>query len=1849
MTKQNCHQKKIQKLVASPKTIKWLRRGLVASAIFTLGTTIAAKVAGDHLIQQQLIPVVETELDKFLQRPLDVGDLKSWSLISARFGQSELAATADNPDTLVAQEIKVNFNLLPFLLTRELPLQITLIKPQLYVEQDEQGIWTPTDFGSQEVSTDENYEGGIKVNVNKIRLKQGKLTVLGRNSETKELTKPVVANFRHGVVNFFAGGQRTKFTVKGGKLAEGGKLRVSGEVIGSIIDLDIKGQGIAVNQIENLLALPIGLDSGNADGNLKVKIADSPTPELRGRAKLRDVAMQIPGLTQPLSQSNGRLFFAGSEIEFDRVKTSFGEVTGEIDGAIDIDRKGNYDIKAQTDPIAANKVLTALELESPVPITGDIEGEISMTGELENPVTRFEIATTTPTKLDRLDFQSVTGDLELIGNTMHVRDFNGLPVSGGKLTGTGTIELEGNQNIYLNLKGHDLNSQQIAQDYNTELPVPMGRTTANIFVAALANDPTSFRIVDGRGYFGLGKGTVALDDLKYAQGNWRSQIRANQVRFDSLPFGQDTVDTIAAGRVSGTFQARGELKDPTLATLVAEGVAKVATVGGLIDAPEITINDGTWQGDFATQDLELRKLFTDVPPELNDRLSGQFFLTGEVTTPEGEPSKIQGQGDLALAQGTVQVEEFSVIGEDWSAIATTQDLELNQLNSATPDQFAGLVNGKFQLAGTIDNITPEGIIAQGDGSLTLPEGVFSAKDLAINNGNFNTRIIPEGLDLQLFAEANSDDLILEGYLGGELTASGKIDKIDLTEIDAQGRVSFSQGIDLLEQPFSADIIWNGSRLQVLRAKGNGLDAKGYFDLDPSFFEDIPDKLAAVSDFNFQVEQAKGLDLNRLRLTLPSWATNLERQGIVDFTGNLRGIPAEMIIEGDLRLRNFQVENLTFPKPLTGQVKVNPTVGVDLNLAGQDEEAIALQLDPEFLPQSFKFQLGEIAVTGAGQAEILQVQVSKFPLELLKTTALKSPDFTIPEQYATQPLAGELSGEFTTNLNTLATAGEEVVVTSPLFGKVKGSRVEGDFQYADGYIALQDVRFQQGNSNYKLTGDVVQTADDLQLNGTVSIEQGQIQDILVALEIFELTDLGQGLGGREYAKSADLYQPPATVSDSLYAIETGTASVWEQLTLLAQIRAWLNQREQERRDASLIPELKNLKGLFDGTINLTGSLGEGLDARFDFEGTDWQWASKNTQRRRNSKNLTVAEKIILRGDYRNEILTILPLIVDLPDLNTIAPENSRIIFSGTFGGEQASGRLALETIPIDLIERVVDLPPEVTVDGILSATANISGTTDNPQARGEIEIADVRINETAIRSASGSFGYDDARLNFSANSVVARGAEPLSLTGSIPYQLPFADAEPESDDLEISLNVEDKALTLLNILTRGEVNWIDGMGEVALDISGQLDRQTVRPQNIIAKGKAVIEDGIIAVRSFPDAYLTNVASKIDFNLDQISVESFTGNFGGGKVSAVGILPIDQDTGTADPLTVDLDNLAIDLQGLYQGGVKGQIQVLGKAVEPDITGEIALFDGTVLLSDSTTTVPLTSAEEQQQQQQLGLPSVTEYKNLKLELGEKIFIAQPPIFNFLAEGSLNVGGTFLEPLPEGTIKLRRGQVNLFTTQLSLDAGETHTARFSRNNLLDPFLDIRLVGSAIEATQNRTPEDPNSTEIEDIPASRFGTLETVRISAEVRGLASQITNRIVLSSTPPRSQTEILALLGGSFVNTLGRGDSTLSLANLAGSALFGSLNSQVSNVFPFAEFRLFPTQVIDESESERLDALAGEVAIDVTDRFSFSALKVLNVGEIPAQFGVRYRLDDKFILRGSSNFEDDTRGVLEYQFRF
>jgi translocation and assembly module TamB len=250
-----------------------------------------------------------------------------------------------------------------------------------------------------------------------------------------------------------------------------------------------------------------------------------------------------------------------------------------------------------------------------------------------------------------------------------------------------------------------------------------------------------------------------------------------------------------------------------------------------------------------------------------------------------------------------------------------------------------------------------------------------------------------------------------------------------------------------------------------------------------------------------------------------------------------------------------------------------------------------------------------------------------------------------------------------------------------------------------------------------------------------------------------------------------------------------------------------------------------------------------------------------------------------------------------------------------------------------------------------------------------------------------------------------------------------------------------------------------------------------------------------------------------------------------------------------------------------------------------------------------------------------------------------------------------------PSGVISLRSGQVNLFTTQFNLDRGYPQTATFEPRYGLDPFLDVRLVTSVAEVTQSRLPTTANPAEILDVPANNtsIGSLQTVRVQARAYGLASQISDNLVLSSSPPRSQSEIVSLIGGGFINTFATGDPTLGLANLAGSVLLTNFQNLISRTLGLTQFRIFPAFVPqttrDSQGNEQTTTTFGiglEAGVDITRSFSVSVLQLLTASDSLAssdatQFSLRYRINDQFLLRGSTNFSGDNRALIEYENRF
>ncbi|MEP6515764.1 translocation/assembly module TamB domain-containing protein [Microcoleus vaginatus] len=1410
---------------------------------------------------------------------------------------------------------------------------------------------------------------------------------------------------------------------------------------------------------------------------------------------------------------------------------------------------------------------------------------------------------------------------------------------------------------------------------------------------------------------GSGRLNLAGSDVNFkgelAAGNWQATAETDRTSINrlvnlglplldvGLAFTADNPQTVANinnlksqiqnlksidGQISNQIQASGSLDNSTVPDIAVNSSGQLNIADGTI-AFRGKLEDRRWQA-FADADrvilsrleqtIRNTQLFTlaaTLPEGLDGRINGQFQAAGSL-------DNLTAKGISASGEGVIVVDRLGAIDTtaklengNLQALLETNGIAVSNLEQTLkqtglltadlPPEIEGTLDGQVSILGTLDNLTANGITANGDGQIRLANGggIVNAKGSA-TSGNWRASIEGEQIALSRFQQAfesqrqslQSGGVVsstqnlpqLGGLFNGNINLSGAIAGSPQT-VRAGGSFRISE-LPFLKQPFEAVFNWDGKRVEIENATTPGLTANGFVNVElkgqggPSISNvDLDVKLA---NFNLEALPAEQLGfLTPTNVNNPS-QNNQPLRGNVDFTGRLSGTLAALSLVGDVEVRDLAVNQVAFDPVLAGSVNADAGKSVDLRLAGASDK-IEVALNQSFLPTSFLIQRGESVARGQTEGETLRVNLSDFPLAALNLTPGK--------EAGLGPITGTASGQVNVsgwkmplNPATLQASGQ-IAIAQPAIGYIKGDSFQAEFSYANGSATLTNGIFRQGSGQYLISGNV-QTGANPQFAGKVNVQQGNLQQVLTALQYFNLGDLARGLKPPVYGDSGDV---------QTVAVGEPEAPLIEQLRRLAEIETIL-QQQQAVEASEKLPPLSQLQGTFGAEIAVAGSLQTGVEAQFNVKGDNWQWGEY------------VAEQFSLEGSFQDGILTVLPL--------EIRSGKSAIGFSGQLGQKAQSGQLRVENVPVEELAKLVELP-FVDVTGNLNLRANLAGSLENPQATGELSLLEGTLNGEPIKQADGSFSYSNARLNFGGSALVTQ-TEPIEVQGSLPFELPFAAVKADSNQIDLRANLQNEGLAIINVLTP-QVAWVSGQGQVQIRVGGTL-------QDPVAQGIANFENATVRAQAFPEP-LTGLTGTVRFEGDRIRVEGIRGQLSQGQVVAQGVIPLsvpfaEGDVDVDNPLAVNLDKLAVNLRGLYSGGVVGQVQARGTARRPQLSGNIELYDGEVFLrspgggttqlassssdsdSDSTSSAsPATEVSDSPTTEVSPSPATPTsppfevgLNDLRLNLGRGIRVTSAPILSFQATGGLTVNGTLDDLRPEGTIRLTSGSVNLFTTQFRLDRGYPQTATFVPTQGLDPTLDVRLATSVQEVTRFRTPGTSVASEIADEPTS-FGSVRSVRVQALVQGRASQLGENLELRSSPSRSEIEIVALLGGSFVETLGQGDSTLAIANLAGAGLLNNIQSAVTNATGLSEFRLFPTRIRgNEAQTASSSSGAGslglglEVGFDITRNISASIIRVLSANQ-PTEFTVRYRLSDKILLRGSSNFQGDNRVTAEYELRF
>jgi len=1367
---------------------------------------------------------------------------------------------------------------------------------------------------------------------------------------------------------------------------------------------------------------------------------------------------------------------------------------------------------------------------------------------------------------------------------------------------------------------------------------------------------------------------------------------ATRSQLQNLDVSQGTLKL--AGSINGTL----DNFTPNSLNGTAQTTINLGNLGGIITANG-QVNQGQLQGEFNARDVQLNPLINiglpvaNLPANVqtqiqsldlrNSQLTGggnftgnlnNFNLNNIIVNASGQVNlgnfggTLNAEGKLQNSQLTAQVITNQIplqplvnLGLPFANLQPSLVAEINALNLQ-----GGFLQGVAKINGNLTNFSPNYLIATLDSQVNLGQegGIILATGETLQ-GQWNAAIKGDQIALNRFSQLVESQIpeltaslrqnglldqaenipLLRGLLNTEILGQGNITTLNPTTIEAFGQLRLTE-LPIIKQPFDAIASWNGREINIQKAETPGFSTDGLVGVEfqgngiPQFSN--LNLNVRVNNFDLQSSLAQ----NILAILPPEVTTedSFFVAGIVNFNGKLTGTVSALNLNGNLRLNNFALRDITFDPILAGTVNISPGQQVNIALAGEQDK-IELVLDDQYLPVSFLVKRDESLLVGQSQGNNLNVNLEQFPLQTLSLAPLAELNIGV--------LKGKASGEISVsnlasfNLNQIGVTGN-VTVQNPTLGYIEADSFVGTINYQNGIAELTNAELKKGVTQIlintqaniseilaSLSAPQTQNLSTVsnQFQGTIKIPQGSLQDVLTAFKIFNLEDLARGLKPPDYATAAEVTPVPVGLP--------GDATLLQQLRRFEEIKEILQQSIEAAVEKPL-PPLQDLQGKFTGEIAFQGSVQSGIQATATIKGQDWNYGKYT------------ANQFLLEANLTDNVLRVEPI--------QLRSGVALYDFRGqlNLANQQPSGQLRVKNVRLEEIEKIVDLP-NVDLTGQLNLRASVGGTLNNPQASGELTLLEATVNGDPVQEAQSSFSYNNARLRFGGSLLVTE-VDPIEFKGTLPFKLPFAEVTPESDLVDVRVDIKDEGLAVINLLNP-ELDWQEGKGLVQLKISGTLQQPETGGIKLDLKPEGLfkIQDAILTARSLEQS-IVGLSGTALFTGDRILVKDIQGQLQGdrgtGNILLSGVLPVSRpleatDSDLKTPLQLSLDQLTLNLPDLYKGNASGLITITGTALKPKLGGEVVLSQGKVILpSQETATLPTDTLDNPKP------PINVSLNGLKLTLADNIQVMTPPILdapliNFTAQGTIQLNGglaSINDIRPQGTIELIGGQVNLYTSQLRLDRGYPQQAIFVPSEGLDPILNVRLVTRVPEALRFvSTPSAFPAEQTEALSPSRFGTVRTIRIVAIVNGPASQINDIIKLQSSPPRSQNELVALLGGSVIQGI-QDDSTLVLANIASAGLFGKLQENIINATGLTEFRIYPSRVAERGSTGRASALGVgiEVGLDVTDNVYVSLSRVLAANQ-PFLFNINYRLNDNLLLRGATNFINESEIRFEYETRF
>ncbi|MGF1675330.1 MAG: DUF748 domain-containing protein, partial [Rivularia sp. (in: cyanobacteria)] len=822
----------------------WLRNTILITGVSLLGLGVVGYFSLDDWIRRKLPLLLDEQLSEFINREVKVGEVRSWSITGVRLENSSIRATENDPNYVRTKAVDIGFNPIGLLFTQTLPLRITLIEPDVYIEEDKQGEWIRLNLDTG--------EGELPFDIDaKIQLQKAKVAVL-----PQALKNPFVVEEINGFLNY---NQNQPLLLRYGVNAPfvKGKLDIDGETQLNSWKSQINARinNLSLPDLSNYVKdnIPVTIPSGELNANLEIDLPNlSELPFVKGTANLQRLQVKFPQLKVPVN-ATANLRFDGQRVSFAETRASYGSLIAGVSGVADLNK--GFDLKVDTNSFNIANLLKTTSIKSPVNIDGNLQAQLLLKGDAQNPILLGNVISQRGIIVDKTVFSKVNAVFGGNFQQIVLQEFRAIPATGGDILAKGEVLFP--QSLP---SVKDFSKSKIALNFDAQIPNPgaiiaaygvtndmvnLGSLSAEGKVSGTLGNPQgvlSWKLpqaqtqavgqVFGSGEVNLKGNLVTLDNttLQTADGginvdgranlannNWNAAIRADSLSLN--PFLAKIENVGGRIRKTAIFLRRGEVElagslnnfdfgnirgDVNLDLNVNQG--NLAVNGNL--------NRGILTANANAAGIGLNQLLPELPLSVTVansqvNVSGrvqQLINFESIDSLDSFRASVDGNLILPEVKGNSRI-NFNGNGnfatKNWNLVANANSLPVNTLlSTAQRKQFrlnqpVTLQRGNVRLAGNldiIDNFDLNRVNGTADLNLSVNNGRVAV------NGNLNQGILQ--------ANVNANSIPLIPFLP-ELPVNLRVAN---AQINLSGRVN-----QLLEY----DSIENLDKLNSFQATANG--------------------------------------------------------------------------------------------------------------------------------------------------------------------------------------------------------------------------------------------------------------------------------------------------------------------------------------------------------------------------------------------------------------------------------------------------------------------------------------------------------------------------------------------------------------------------------------------------------------------------------------------------------------------------------------------------------------------------------------------------------------------------------------------------------------------------------------------------------------------------------------------------------------------------------------------------------------------------------------------------------------------------------------------------------------------